>query len=1269
MTVEQPAGVPPDLDAAKAGMVVSVIGGVIAMMFAIGKFMTSELDSDMAFLYLGAGAFLLVVLSGGFVELQFRRRGAISIIHDYVLGFSHLFAVLAAFWISRWAIWFSCPDVPDDGLFCHGDPFVEGWMPAEWAVLVQAVVFVLVGLGQWRMNQRVGAGTLPRLVTVLSPLVILLVGAAIWVDWSDGTIPLPLLLSALALMGLGMWLGAASDRAPLFLASALLSSVIPLVYEHMVGGGAGLSMLPMVVLMQGLFASAKGLSRSMIQHGSILLVLFVLGAQFIAVVSDLPFVLVNEIDLPLLTLPLVLWLSLLIGYFAPVHMRRVPWMPIGLAVGLSFLPAPGSQLAWSLALLAFIYMLTRPQTRRWVADWTYAMLATSWFMVDWLTSFGGPFGVLELDPFFLVIPPVALLVLGETASRSGRLSRTPYHAAVVLTLLSHEMLFGSGWLLPVGFCLFLLLVVLRQAINVNSVAEDDHGTRRDMSMIVLLAGASILLLEMFGRLDSGFGPRFGLEGFGVEALLLGVSLYALGRHLRVRELDLGHLFGWLVKSGTAVTEWDPTTGTWAKRSLPATDRFEGTTWGAAMRSSLILPLTIFSVAASGLTETWAVALLLLPVAVLMREVLFELPRNDATRAGGAWLLLFVGLPWAWRINSGLWASDATALQPAQLLFDVIMLAGPLVGELLLRKRTQDDSEKNMTAAHMTILAVLAIGLLDTSGGLLMLPLFAIAFIRSLQHRLAHALSALPFIWIFGALLLASPKPSLIGLLPEIPYLVAEKSSVVFGIDYPVWAGLGWVILGLVPLVMFALDRRADAKGVETSAIAMPTLIPCLSLFVGMHLLIPEPHWLLLIGVVVAAFAARSTGQLAYFWAWPALFFAALVFVLIEENVSDPVETAAFATTFVAWLTHLLWFRGLMTNRATPAIEGGHPNGVLQDWRCLYQDTRQYISTAQIGYAVVFALFSASIFGGAALLATAIGLTIRAYLREEGHLLLWLPLLHAYALSNTVDLLFGEEWALEAGGLVLLIEASLWTWASWRYWDFEWKDWDDEQVLAHSNRAGIVGAVLFPIGALFIAEDPGMWLFGIMLSVFGGFQMAIGFERDEGWRRIYPLIAIPTGILIVASEVDNGVLQGVFYLLAALSLFGQAFLYMTRAGIGMAGTKAEAAEHFEPLTAGPPQAEPGVEQSALEAEPEPSADAEVVAEAVVEEPAAPASPKPTPPPRPSRFASGEGFDVELPADILAGIRAALQQGEHPGWKPIVRWDQYGRVILDYEEDTV
>ena len=67
---------------------------------------------------------------------------------------------------------------------------------------------------------------------------------------------------------------------------------------------------------------------------------------------------------------------------------------------------------------------------------------------------------------------------------------------------------------------------------------------------------------------------------------------------------------------------------------------------------------------------------------------------------------------------------------------------------------------------------------------------------------------------------------------------------------------------------------------------------------------------------------------------------------------------------------------------------------------------------------------------------------------------------------------------------------------------------------------------------------------------------IGFEQDERWRRVYTLVSIPIGILIVASDISNGVLQGVMYLLAALTLFGQGFLYMTRAGLQVSGTSAE-----------------------------------------------------------------------------------------------------------------
>ena len=50
---------------------------------------------------------------------------------------------------------------------------------------------------------------------------------------------------------------------------------------------------------------------------------------------------------------------------------------------------------------------------------------------------------------------------------------------------------------------------------------------------------------------------------------------------------------------------------------------------------------------------------------------------------------------------------------------------------------------------------------------------------------------------------------------------------------------------------------------------------------------------------------------------------------------------------------------------------------------------------------------------------------------------------------------------------------------------------------------------------------------------------------------------------------------------------------------------------------------------------------------------------------TRFHSGEGFDIELPPDVLFRIRASHRDAEYEGYKPIVKWDPYGRVILDFE----
>ena len=1282
VSVESPISTVGDVDSAKMGMLFSIIGGMIALAFAIGRFMTSELDSDMEFLYLSIGAGLMVMFSYGFVEVQYRRHQSISIVHDYVLSFGHLFAVLGGFWLSRWGLFFYCGYYPDSGVLCNGVSGTDGWMPGEWGALVQASIFVMIGYAQWRQNERVRATILPRLVTTLAPLVVLFIGAEIWVDWANGSISLPLIISMLILTGMGMWLGSVSNRAPLFLSSAFLSSVIPIIYELKVGGGAGLTLLAIVVLMQGIFASAKGLSQQMIQRGSIGLVLIVLIAEFWAVVGDLDLVLVEPIDNVIVSLPLFLWLSLLIGYFAAVHMRRVPWMPIGLAVGLAFLPSPGSAFAWTTAIIMFVYMVTRPQTRRWVSDWTFSMLATSWFLVDWLSSSGSTFSNLELDPAFLIVPPAALLFIGAIASRHGKLSKAPHHLMVVLTLLSHEMLFGVGPYLSIIFVVYLLGLVLREASNVESVDLDDSGARKEVSVLVLVTGVSIFILEWMGRFESGLGPKIGISELGVEALIFAVVLYAIGRSLRTLEFDVGKLSGMLIDAGSTVSVWNPQTGQWSSQPSASINQRIGE-WGPAMRGSMILPLLIFSLAAAESTATWTVLLLLLPIMVLMREVLFELPQDNRTKAGGVWLLFFVGLPWSFRIHESLIDAGGSEVVTAQIMFDLIMLAGPLLGQFMLIK--QGVVKEEGKAADWLLIGVMMVALLDVSGGILLLSMMFLVMTRALLHRRTIAINLLPFAWAAGILMLIQLPVAIIDSVPFSASLLEMKGSFVFGIEYPVWAGIGWVIIGALPLVGFARDLRlskGEDSGKREEFAQYPTLIPTLSILVGLHLLVSDPYLLVLAVVVVAGIGAWATGQLAAFWVWPPAFCFSLMFTAIEHDwfVEDEFFKVFTIASLVTWIVAILFWKGIMQSRAPEALPGKYvapPKDMVGfDAEAKYQGTRDVLANVQLSYAVIFSLFGMIAWGGIAFLATAFLLSWRMWHQRYAKWMLAAIFLQAIAIGNTAEHLWGElDLFEEAQGLWLVLSGLVLTWASWRMWDFEWTEKSDEDILELTKLAGIAGAIYVPLGALFLADDTGAWLFGSVLAVFGGIQMMIGFEQDEKWRRIYTLVAIPVGILIVAGDISNGVLQGVMYLLAALTLFGQGFLYMNRAGVMVSGTAA----HSTLVTENIVQTNTMVTEVVEEEEPQQVDAVEEVVETVSEpdsvdgklpqiepEPIAEASQQIEPEAvAPARFYSGEGFDVELPPDVLFRIRSALHGTEYEGYKPIVKWDQHGRVILDFE----
>ena len=41
-----------------------------------------------------------------------------------------------------------------------------------------------------------------------------------------------------------------------------------------------------------------------------------------------------------------------------------------------------------------------------------------------------------------------------------------------------------------------------------------------------------------------------------------------------------------------------------------------------------------------------------------------------------------------------------------------------------------------------------------------------------------------------------------------------------------------------------------------------------------------------------------------------------------------------------------------------------------------------------------------------------------------------------------------------------------------------------------------------------------------------------------------------------------------------------------------------------------------------------------------------------------------FDVVLPMDVRHNIESTLDSTEHSGFRPVVRWDPWGQVVLDW-----
>ena len=1257
---------------AQLGMIISLGGGVVALLLGIYTFMVSETDSDWTFLWLATGSILATTMSFILIEIQHRRQGILSIIHDYILAFGLLFGVLFAYWFSRFSLYFVCQSMLADTAICQGSSGDLDWMPGGWGVVVQSSIVGITIIGLWSYTKRVNGGTVPRLLMVLAPLSVMATGASIWVDYAISnpdyyTGSLPIILSVIGLSTISMAIAVDSDRSPLFLTAAIASSLMPFLYEaYLERAGEGLSMLIIIVLIQGVFAAHRGLSTKMIEKGSVALVLLVILGQWTGAGIDADFIILDPIQHEWISLQLMLWLALLVGFFLPVRQNRVPSMPIGLGFTLLLIPNPGSMIAWCLGIMAFIYMLTQPQTRRWVSDWTFIGIMFSWFAGGW-----SQIDELVLDPYFLAVPPLAMVTIGHFAVRERKLSNSVLNAGLLMVLLSNELLMGSDPYLPIGVAIFLMCLVWQQVQDSKRTIDAGYEARMQASGQVALAAIGILILELANRLAL---PQLSHIDLHIEAMFFALILYILGRGLRDVEVDLGELVTKIGTLSTSIPEYDAVTKKWIVKTSDRSSTFK---LGPAARIGLCAPLLLFSM---GLARSGDLAnqielgsLLLIPIGILTYEVVKELPNDDRTRATAAWLLFLIGLP----LSLYLHLEGAGTGGNGNLLFDSILLGGPLIVEIALRRRGL-EGEKDMTAGSITLIGVLAIASLDTTGGLLAIPLFTLVLIRGFNHRQRLAIGLLGITWIVWVWMLELENGELKLILDAattLPDYLTESPQ----FELPRWSGIGLLLIGLPSLTGWSIDRRLAAKGEEVDEHSHPYLMPVLYILLGAYLLMPDPHWFILAGILAISFGAWATGTMAWFYVSSILLFLQLVHIGYKEWDMSELESYRFAGTYTFVYTAALYILRLK-NRL-------FKNAGL-DWD---DESRQTLVDVIVCTGIIAAVIADTYYYGAALMLGVILFTQHVHKRRWANILLMIPVVHAWVVARV--LADFTQYELEVAGFVMLVESLGLTWASWQMWDFEWDEWSDTQVQEFSHNSGIAGALIFiPATMLFVlgGDDPALWLFGGMLCVHSAGQGALGFQRDVGWRRIYAMIGVSIGFLCIWEDIDSGIMKGLMLILAALTLFMLGILYMTRAGFEMKGTGLDADIQIPPVisTSAVEVAETDAtvevhdfvvdSENASEIEESDESDTtnnqdeflEKIVEEITEnhkqmfgekEENEPQQIQPAPTYTPI---INNRFEVVLPMDVRQNIETTLDSTEYSGFKPVVRWDSWGQVVLDW-----
>lgn len=1265
------------------GQAWALIGTLVSMWVAIVLLAISQ-DGGWQLLAIAGGAFGSAAVLIAVVEWQRRKFGGLVPMHDWLLGTSIIMGFLALMWSIR-AVWGLVGD--DWGI--NGVPNLM-MIPAQASV---AIIFAILGA---RALKSIEAGTTAWFSLAMTPYALAAVGSWRWTLWTPDGFTLEMGVSIIALCIIGMWIGIRSNRWFIFLTSAVAASLIPLMYEFTFDWdrsgnnftpGEGMILFLPILLAEGWFAASPRLRQDLVQRASVVLVGFVVIYQLIAL-DDRQLVFAGMklgSNSSWLSLPIVLWMSMLLAYLPATLDHRTPWMPIGVAFAAGFIPDPSSRVVWPVALAALAYLIANEKTRRWVANSAYIALAIAFLIADWLGVITGTVGLDPTQEFAIggfglaIIPAIAILMIGEIGIRTGKLEENAFRVGQLAIVLSNAVIWGTPGVEQAIFAIYVVGSMIASQNRFLALDEKTLVDRLRLTTTMAVASAILVVLAFTRRLgldgvllDLGIANASEFQssiplGIRPDLVALSIVLYGIGQRTASHVLDIGHLISKTQQHARPNIIWSPEQRVWI-RTDPAeeTNDWVEKGWGPMARPTLIGTMGLLAASLTialehSPSQAW---MLLAPInALLVFEVSREGRMTSLSRAVAVWVLFAVAF-WPAIAFDSLTAHDDLI---SRIGFDLIILSGPLVAFALMRRKGVETDSISHGAVTVGGLALLS--MLDASGGLLSWTCLALAMWGALRIDLPWLLHAVPIGWIFLTALNGTGNDPLIQVISNLGmvHLAEHAPSWMFGVGMHRITGIAVIASGIAMVAPHqALRPRQDGeKGDELHLERVPGQLigPVALIGFGVDLFLPSSTGLAFGLVILGTILSIYRGEKI-----PLLFAAPLGFIAFIElanaawgNISDD--------QFISTLFAACGVLGFGIHYAA--------SHQLQGLANLEDSDRMKLTNWNLFFGLIGLTFSGSVFWGIGTLIAAAWATKWVLDNNHRDLATILPLFHAFSLANSLTLMTQnlDVEFLTIAGWILLLEGLIFAiWGSIRPLheiSMQINDARDE-LMKRFTFAGFGWGVFgsFLLSAQFDSGTP----FGLTVVTLGYLNAWYGAQRDEAWRRAANLIGTPIGIFALLSDAPNLIIAALIVILGAMNFLFSFVLYSSMSGRGFQPLhEASVSDNItteslkeespidipEPVTYEDEYVDPDIGLGGVHSDaghvPDLGDQDPVKEEIGLLESAA--------------IKTDFGFDMVLPSAVLEQVEQVTTNLAKPGWKPVVRLQIDGSIVIDWVKSPV